>query len=284
MATTLRKLFSQVQADIGDVGFEKVQRAEYLDFARDIADSIGSVCRIWITNVEVIPIPQIDYTYALDSDRTSAVGFASGDIGKIAFVTETSKYWTLTVDSPPEWEELNPYIAIIPASNRVQSLLLVRRSTLEAREYSFQAVSTWPSSGYAFPINATGFDSREFNAIRNDDESISLWFSVQFAVGEAVTAIVLTQSSWALQNWTELTSIPDFVVPTMACGILSRAVRRMFFSGDDKLGKRLELALTEYDKEFKALRVLTRTFVDERSAVQAQPLRWLAEGSGEARG
>jgi len=280
MATTLLKLFSQVQSDIGDEAFERVQRGEYLDFARDIADSIGSVCRIWTNSIEVTPIPQIDYTYALDTDRTSASGFVVGDIGKIAYVTETAKYWTLTVDSPPAWVELNPYVAIIPASERVQSLLLVRRESIEAQEYSFQAVSTWPASGYAFPLNSTGFDSREFNAIRQDDESIHLWFSEIFTVGESITAIVLTQSSWAFQKWTEATSIPDFVMPTMATGVLSRVTRRMFMRGDEKAEKKMAFATAEYDKELRALRVLTRTFVDERSVVVAQPLRWLGEGTG----
>ena len=48
-----------------------------------------------------------DYEYANASARTSASGFVSGDVGKLAKETDTLTWWVL-VDTSPTWKELTP--------------------------------------------------------------------------------------------------------------------------------------------------------------------------------
>jgi len=55
------------------------------------------------------------WVYANAAARMSATGFVSGDIGRIAFQTDTGQYWRLTATAPT-WQAASPSLVLAYAS------------------------------------------------------------------------------------------------------------------------------------------------------------------------
>ena len=55
------------------------------------------------------------WTYANAAARTGATGFSLGDVGRIAYQTDTGQYWRL-INSAPVWQIIAPPIAPVYAS------------------------------------------------------------------------------------------------------------------------------------------------------------------------
>lgn len=53
----LSKLYSKVQSQIHDTAFEKVQRAEYVDYAQRVIEDIASETKVWIASTTLTPNP-----------------------------------------------------------------------------------------------------------------------------------------------------------------------------------------------------------------------------------
>jgi hypothetical protein len=266
-----------VQSDLGDIPFDRIQRAEFLDMAADTLREISSECRIWITGVEITPIPSLDYTYTTDADRLAATGFVPADVGKIAYVSDDDTWFRLDDDAPITWTQIDPYVAVIPASVKSQYLLAVKRNGLHAYEYSWQAVQTWNAEGYAFDINRTAFTGLEFNAKKNDDESVDLLFAYKFDIGEKVYVTVIASHPYSLLRWNETSIIPDFVEGTLSSGILMLALRRLMVQGDAKAAQTFAYIKDEYSRSFLKLKAYTRMFNDTRSSLIVQPINFLPE-------
>lgn len=277
MATTLKRLLSGVQSDLGDIPFDRIQRAEFLDMAADVMRELSGENRIWITGVEITPIPSLDYTYTTDGDRLAATGFVPADVGKVAYVSDDDTWWYLTDDAPITWAQFDPYTAVIPAAVRTQSIMAVKRNGQHSYEYSWQSVQTWNAEGYAFDINRTQFHGLEFNAKRNDDESVDLIFAYKFAVGETVYVTVMAAHPWALAVWNEATIIPDFIEGALASGVLKNVLRRLAVQGDAKAQAMLQYIDQEYKEERTSLKRKTRMFNDRRSVILTQPINFLPE-------
>lgn len=60
------------------------------------------------------------WVYANAAARTGATGFVAGDVGRIAFQTDTGQYWRLTDDSPVTWALIGPPTAL-PAYASLQT-------------------------------------------------------------------------------------------------------------------------------------------------------------------
>lgn len=257
------------------MAFDRIQRAEYLDFAEDVISELSHNNRIFVSSIEVTPIVEIRWTYATDADRLAAGGFGVGDLGMTAYVSDDDTYWTLTALTA--WVQIQPNVAVLPASAAVEILMAVRRTGLQAREYSFQSITQWRENQWAFPINDSQFTGIEFNARKLPDESVELHFSQNFEAGETVLATCITQHSYSLTNWNENTEIPDFMEPAVKSGVLYKCLRRLAVTGDEKAMSTVQLIENEYMQNDLKMRRYTRMFIDNRSVVISQPIKWLPE-------
>lgn len=258
------------------MAFDRIQRAEYLDIAQDVISELCHNSRVFVASIEVTPIVEIRWTYDTDADRLAAGGFVAGDVGMTAYVTEDDTYWNLTATAPT-WLQIEPNVAILPANSAVETLLAVRRDGNQSREYSFQTITQWHENGWAFPVNDSRFTGQEFNARKMPDESVELHFSQNFNAGEKVTATCITQHNYDLSNWNASTVLPDFMEGAVSSGVLYRCLRRLAVAGDEKAMASVQLIENEYIQGDLKMRRYTRMYIDERSVIVTQPLKWLGE-------
>lgn len=275
---TLREMLSRVQTDIGDIAFEKIQPAEYLDAAKDVADKIAAFCRIWVTDITVTPLVTPTWTYALDTDRT-AQALVLGDAGKYAYVTETAAWWKVNATGTG-WTSVDPHVAIFPATPEIHQFVMVRRGGEQAREYSYQAVANAyedTQGKLAFAVNNFPFGENEFATFKRPDGTLDTLWATAFVPEETVTATVITRHSHTLSKWDDTTVFPDFMQETMYTGILSKMIKRLFLKGDDAQMARWQITEKEHSVALYDLKAYTTKFLDRRSWMIPQPINWLPE-------
>lgn len=274
---TLKQLLSRVQSDLGDVTFDKVQPAEYLDAVKDVADEAASFCRIWVSDVEVIPIPTLTWKWDTDAARL-AESISPANAGEMGVVAETGKYWRVTATG--QWEERNPKVCSFPANPEIAEFIMIRRNGFQAREFSFQAVTNAAEdtrTREAFHINATSFGSTEFATLKRPDGSLDTFWAIDFAEEEKVRATVITRHAYPNATWDDATVFPDFMQDTIYKGVLSRLTRRLFMQGNDAMVSRHQVADQMYEQAMLKLKSYTTRFLDRRSWMIPQPMAFLSE-------
>lgn len=56
----ISQILSNVQTDVNDIGGQRIQLAEYIDYAQRVADEIAYKLEIWITYINMVPNPSLN--------------------------------------------------------------------------------------------------------------------------------------------------------------------------------------------------------------------------------
>jgi len=279
MAISLQTIFSQVQSDIGDIGFEKLQRKEYLDSANDVLNRISQECRVWTGYYQVVPFPNpIDWTFATIADRDSFIGYQNTDVNKLAFVTADDMYYRMATFLPIiTWIPVSPYEMIVPGTLNVKSVIQVVRNGIEAREQSQQSVLNANRAERPFTTNATSFGGWEFNIQKRPDESLAIHFSQKIQEQEPIGVHYVANHGYPLNLWTQANMIPDYLTIALRSGLTLECTRKLYLRGDESLAQKVEVLRGLFEADLLQAKAYTKMFLDENSVLRVEPLRWLAE-------
>lgn len=282
MSTTINNIYSRVQAQIGDLAFKAIQRAEYVDFAEQIIRECAQEWKIWWVRKVYQPVPDPITEFALDTDRDPGYTIQASDVGKIFFVTETLKYWTVRPDLSWMETDLNTALLFADRDGDVGRLLRVSKGAFESPEVSLEAILSGhyasATAQNAWPFNnADTLSGVEFHSMKHGNDDVAIRFAAPIDTGEIVTVDYLMDNPYALVTMDDTHFIPGFIEDTLYYGILSRAAERLFYQGNDRAQIMMQDARGQYVQKRNQVAARTYGFMDERSAPRMRAYRWLSE-------
>lgn len=269
--TTAQEIISQVQSMIGDIGYNKIQPAEYVDMLDEVLYDVSRVVRIWVYQYEYIG-PTVAYV-------ATAALLPVNPPDRSVFIIEDSQtaVWWDALQTQSYRTYLPHLIHIRPQDVRISKILQVMRRGERCNQVSIQSIETAVSNGHPFEQNRIDATPFMFHAMRLPDEGTYVWFAKDILPNERIDVEYYLEKPFAIRTQRETTPIPDMVHGVAKYGLAKSVAERLYIAGDDKMGARVQLLDATYKKEIAALNAYTRNYLDESTPIQAQPRIWLQE-------
>lgn len=272
---TLTQVLSRVQQDLGDIAFERLQRAEYIDTINDIIYELSTELRIWVQQTRIIPFSAV-ITLEYPDEATMLLDTTQANKTE-AVVLETNERWRYYDGA---WESY-PYtsVKIDPDVARIWKFLDVKRNGFTAYEQSFQSARHGAQTGYNYPQdgNNTRRDGYRFSALRRSDNGMDLTFDREFDLGEEVIVSYLLEQPYQPLVWLETTTFPEVIVQALRNGVVQALSTRLWQQGDDKQEKRMQAAQKAYASSLARAKAYLKNLKDENTATVVEPFMWLSE-------
>lgn len=265
---TIAAILSNAQNDLGDIGHEQIQPAEYVDYVNTVLNEVAMQTETWIAVYSVTPIT-------------------------VATTTTVNSVFVPYIDNsvvPPAL--LSPY----KLQRVIRSLNGIGSETLE---FSIQSIESMQNTGYAFVNNSFQLGDYAFAAQRDGADGFVITFATPIAMNETITAEFIVGQPLLYSTWTPVagsnpntalmqsavqygmaqapTSVPDFLVKSMQYGIIFKALQKMFLNGDDSKFQRMQWAEQLYDKAKREAAYHSRMMKNNGSVIIVQPIDWLPE-------
>lgn len=234
---SLRQIFSQVQQSINDVGYSKIQRAEYIDLFHRVIENITHDVNLWLSSKSYEPNP------------SSAPLNPSPNFFTIPAADKVQYFMRMSRNG----QDCREYsYQAIRRSSDFQEPFPVNATALSETAY---AIFVMPDESLRIYSSSTITPGELFN--------------IEYLTSRPYTAI-----KWDSVNSDNI-SIPDFLTEAVEAGLKCHLFLRLYERGDEGALNRYRLWENRYVLAKEKASKYTRKLRDKNSFIQIRPHNWL---------
>ena len=171
-----------------------------------------------------------------------------------------------------------PTTFTLPAIYKIARIDRIERNGVPCFQTGRSLVSNQNSNFYPFTANHVDFGSNAYSVTRSIDDAHVFSFVDQLQPDETILIRYFSHDDITPITWVTGTIIPQVLTEVIELGILERFLRRKMQQGlPVGIETRYPIVANRFEKAYGRAKAMTRNLIDNRSFIQIQPQRFLAE-------
>lgn len=244
-------VISQVQTDINDISGERIPRASYIDWLKEVGFEIGMDSHAYIGRYSTVPNP--------------------------SSAPSNTPIHTVTIPYEENGIRYSPYKIIRVARSDGDNFY-------ETREFSKQAVGAKNSANSPFGINYVDLTRNNYAILSQDNNNsqngaMTLVFGESFDLDDMLVVDFIQSDPIEIKRWETPIDlqIPSYMYHSYYYGLKFKCIGRLYDMGDQTRYYPHVNAKKSFEEHKNKLAAYIRNIKDVNSTVVPQPIIWLDE-------